>query len=159
MKRGPRRTDLGSRRWRHGVWHPVLILALLGSLAGGAMAACPPGPTDGRILRQDELQLAWRPTSKGNPIEPAAIVQGRHFAVEVQLCEGLAVAGATLERVDAGMPEHRHGMNYRPRISSLGEGRYRAEGMMFHMSGRWQLEFEVKSAKGVSRLFDDVRIH
>lgn len=158
MNRGWRRTDLESRRWRHGAWRPALLLALLGSLAAGALAACPPGPADGRIVRRDELQLAWRPVFKGGPIEPAAIVQGRHFAVEVQLCEGPAVAGARLDRVDASMPDHRHGMNYRPRLSPLGEGRYRAEGMMFHMSGRWQLEFEVTSTKGAMRLFDDIRI-
>ena len=81
----------------------------------------------------------------------------RHFVLEVQLCSA-AAATAHLAKVDASMPEHRHGMNYRPRIVALGGGRFRAEGMMFHMSGRWQLEFGVQSAKGSSRLFDDVRV-
>ncbi len=147
-----------SRRWRHAARRPTLFFALLGGVAASALAACPPHPDDGKTLRQDELQLAWRPVAASGPVEPAAIVQGRHFAVEVQLCEGAVPAGATLGRVDASMPEHRHGMNYRPRITALGNGRFRAEGMMFHMSGRWQLEFEVRSAKGTARLFDDVRI-
>ena len=46
-------------------------------------------------------------------------------------------------RVDATMLEHRHGMNYRPSVKSLGEGRWRAEGLLWHMSGRWELAIEV----------------
>lgn len=158
MKCEAQRTRLDSRRWRPGAWRPALLLSLLGSLAIGAMAACPPEPADGQALRQDGLQLAWRPLAGNGPVQPDVIVQGRHFGIEVQLCQGATAAAARLERLDASMPEHRHGMNYRPRIIALGDGRYRAEGLMFHMSGRWQLEFEVRSATGVTRLFDDVRI-
>ena len=45
--------------------------------------------------------------------------------------------------VDAWMPEHRHGMNYRPTVTRLAPGRWRAEGLMFHMPGRWELVFTV----------------
>ena len=138
--------------WRALVW------ALLNALALGAWAACPAVEADGARLNQDGLQLAWRPLLKGAPIAPAAIPMAQHFSIEVQLCAGATPSDAALARLDATMPEHRHGMNYRPRITALGEGRFRAEGMMFHMSGRWQLEFEVQSAKGSLRLFDDVRI-
>jgi hypothetical protein len=147
-----------SRCWRYGDGWPALLVSALVGVATNVLAACPPLPADGKALQQDGLQLAWRPVANGSPIQPAAIPQGRHFSVEVQLCQGAAPAGATLERLDASMPEHRHGMNYRPRITTLGDGRYRAEGMMFHMSGRWQLEFEVRSATGTTRLVDDVRI-
>jgi hypothetical protein len=46
--------------------------------------------------------------------------------------------------VDAQMPEHRHGMNYRPTVSATGNGRYVAEGLLFHMPSRWQLRFDVE---------------
>ncbi len=121
-------------------------------------AACPPLEADGARLDKDGVQLAWRPLLNGAPIAPGAIPMAQHFSIEVQLCAGATPSSASLARLDATMPEHRHGMNYRPRLTALGEGRFRAEGMMFHMSGRWQLEFEIESAKGSLRLFDDVRI-
>jgi hypothetical protein len=34
-----------------------------------------------------------------------------------------AAAPARVLRVDADMPEHRHGMNYRARVSPAGDGR------------------------------------
>jgi hypothetical protein len=46
-------------------------------------------------------------------------------------------------RVDADMPAHRHGMNYRTTVTALGDGRFRAEGLMFHMAGRWRLLFDL----------------
>jgi hypothetical protein len=46
--------------------------------------------------------------------------------------------------VSGGMPEHDHGMPTRPRITAeLGEGRYRLEGMRFHMNGNWEVVIEI----------------
>ncbi|MBK8761508.1 MAG: hypothetical protein IPM03_14020 [Sulfuritalea sp.] len=158
MKSYAKRYPLAGRRWRQGDGWSVLLLAIVGSVAASAFGACPPTVADGANLVRDGLQLAWRPVIGGSPIAATAIPMARHFAIEVQVCSGATPSGATLAGLDATMPEHRHGMNYRPRIVALGDGRFRAEGMMFHMSGRWQLEFEVQSAKGSSRLFDDVRV-
>jgi len=60
--------------------------------------------------------------------------------------------------VDAWMPEHRHGMNYKPSVVALGAGRYRADGLMFHMSGRWEFVFEVRTAGKIERLAHSVRL-
>jgi len=54
------------------------------------------------------------------------------------------------------MPEHRHGMNYRPTVATSGEGRYRAEGLLFHMPGRWQLLFDVERGGRTERLAADI---
>ena len=59
---------------------------------------------------------------------------------------------AELVAVDAQMPEHKHGMNYRPTIVSLGDGRYRVDGMVFHMPGRWELAFDVRAGEESERL-------
>jgi hypothetical protein len=158
MKTYAKRYPLAGWRWRPGDGWPALLLAIAGSMAASAFAACPPGVADGTSLVKDGLQLAWRPVIGDSPIAATAIPMARHFAIEVQLCSGATPFGAALVGLDATMPEHRHGMNYRPRIVGLGDGRFRAEGMMFHMSGRWQIEFEVQSGKGSSRLFDDVRV-
>jgi len=45
---------------------------------------------------------------------------------------------AELVAVEAQMPEQKRAMKYKPTIVSAGEGRYRAEGMVFDMPGRWE---------------------
>ena len=87
---------------------------------------------------------------------PPVIEIGRHFSVDTLVCGDGAVP--VLTRVDATMPEHRHGMNYRPTLAAKGGGRYVAEGLMFHMPGRWELSFDVESAGRRTRLATDVVI-
>ena len=85
---------------------------------------------------------------------PPAIELGRHFIVEAIVCaDGSPPA---LTRVDADMPEHRHGMNYRPSLKETGAGRYVAEGLLFHMAGRWRLLFDVEQAGRRTQLATDV---
>jgi hypothetical protein len=84
--------------------------------------------------------------------QPAPRV-GEHFALEFAVCP--APEGV---RVDATMPEHRHGMNYRPTVTAQGGGRYRAEGLMFHMAGRWELVFEVRAGGATERLAQSLRL-
>jgi hypothetical protein len=86
---------------------------------------------------------------------PPAIELGRHFAVEAVIC-GDGAAAPVLTRVDAQMPEHRHGMNYRPTLTAHGGGRYVAEGFLFHMPGRWELSFDLERAGARARLAADV---
>ncbi|MEO7244529.1 MAG: hypothetical protein ABIX12_05205, partial [Rubrivivax sp.] len=97
-------------------------------------AACPlPTPP----LQQGGIQVAWK-------VHGAPIVVGQPFTLDVQLCP----TDAVLVRVDATMPEHRHGMNYRPSLAPLGDGRWRAEGLLFHMPGRWALQLDVRPPTG-----------
>ena len=145
-----------SRRWRYGEnLRGALVALALGVIASGVQAACPPDATDGAVLKVGELVLAYRPVLAG---KPSRIPMARHFTLEVQLCDTAGISAARLQKADATMPEHRHGMNYRPRITPLGDGRFRVEGMMFHMAGHWQLVFEVQAGKGTTRLTDDVQI-
>ena len=60
-------------------------------------------------------------------------------------------------RIDARMPEHGHGMNYRPSLQARGPGRWRAEGLMLHMAGRWELSFELRRGDQVDRLTRDIQ--
>jgi hypothetical protein len=99
-----------------------------------------------RVMRSAAHAVAWRS-------EPPVIPLGAHFVLELAVC-------GTIETitVDAEMPAHRHGMNYRPGLSSLGEGRYRAEGLLFHMPGHWRLIVEVRAGGKVDRLTDDLMV-
>ena len=94
-----------------------------------------------------QAQVAWK-------VEGARMAVGKHFAMEVLVCP----ADAMLARVDATMPEHKHGMNYRPSLKALGDGRWRVEGMMFHMPGRWELRLEVQAAGRTEALVDSIQL-
>ncbi len=75
-------------------------------------------------------------------LTPAPLPLNAPFAVEFTIC---AKDGAALgaSKLDAWMPAHRHGMNYRPSVTTLGPGRIRAEGLLFHMPGRWEFLFDI----------------
>ena len=84
---------------------------------------------------------------------PAPLKVGQHFALEFAVCPAPESV-----RVDASMPEHRHGMNYRPTVTGSGEGPYRAEGLMLHMAGKWELVFEVRAKDAVERVVQTIRL-
>jgi hypothetical protein len=149
-----------SRRSRHGDSVSCALVTLaFGVMAGMANAACPPEDSDGTVIRKGDLVLAYRPLLKSDPGPKAhRIPMAKHFALEVQLCDKSAVSAARLQKADATMPDHRHGMNYRPVITPLGAGRFRVEGMMFHMAGRWELAFEAQAGNEVTRFTHDVQI-
>ena len=53
--------------------------------------------------------------------------------------------------VDAQMPEHAHGMNVAPTIILEKSGMCRAEGMLFHMSGRWEVDVDIDDGTTIER--------
>ena len=125
---------------------PALAMALwLASVAATpAQATCGASlPAGQRLLAEDGgLQVAFAP-------RPAPLALGRHFALDIVVC---APAGQPLPAtlaVDADMPAHRHGMNYRASVTALGDGRFRADGLMFHMAGRWRLLFDLPASDGM----------
>jgi hypothetical protein len=64
----------------------------------------------------------------------------------------------TAVRVDADMPAHRHGMNYRATVTPLVDGRFTAQGLMFHMPGRWRFIFDLATPAGTQRLTHEVEL-
>jgi cytochrome c peroxidase len=49
-------------------------------------------------------------------------------------------------------------MNYAPTLKPLGPGRWRAEGLMLHMPGRWEFVFEVRAAGVTDRLANTISL-
>ncbi len=47
-----------------------------------------------------------------------------------------------LENFDATMPQHRHGMITKSRITKVSESEYLVEGVKLHMPGEWQLNMQ-----------------
>ena len=127
-------------RWRLSGAALAAALALV--LAAGQAVACdrPQGWTGATKIAGERWTAWWRS-------EPAAIPVGAHFSVRFQLC------GPPVDRVKVRgwMPDHRHGMNYRPGVTLNGLSGT-AEGLMFHMPGRWQLILDVRGKAGRERL-------
>jgi hypothetical protein len=137
----------------------VRALVTLGVAAVLAMLAL---PTIGRAAPSCEAPRGFAPTGRLESAEtvvlyrtlPASIEVGQHFAVEAVVCPAPREPGGL--RVDARMPEHRHGMNYRARVVEKGDGLYLAEGLLFHMPGLWQLMFDVERGGRTERLMTDI---
>lgn len=123
---------------------PAAALALLATLAGAAaQASCGDNlPAAHRLLAEaDGWQVVFAP-------QPAPLPLGRHFALDIVVCAPAGQPLPAMLAVDADMPAHRHGMNYRATVSALGDGRFRADGLMFHMAGRWRISIDLPGAAG-----------
>jgi hypothetical protein len=123
--------------------------ALTAALACGAFAGIAPAcelPPGTRVESQ-RLALSYQTI-------PRNIAVGEQFVLEFSACAkaGTALSGGV--KLDAHMPEHRHGMNYRTSVKPMGAGRFRSEGWLFHMPGRWEFIFDL----GGERLTHSVRI-
>ena len=122
-----------------------LAVALSAVSVCGVAAGCelPPGVR----LQTERIEISYR-------TNPANIEVGKPFVVELAACPKKGAGISERVRLDAHMPEHRHGMNYRVKVIPLAYGRYRSEGWLFHMPGRWEFVFEL----GPERLTHSVRI-
>lgn len=103
----------------------ILYLFSLPLLACGFENGERVSPVDGALLHY---------RIKSPPLRVA-----RHFSMQFQLCRGetvIVIEGFTL---DALMPAHGHGMNYKASIDWLDNGLVEAGGLLFHMPGQWRV--------------------
>jgi hypothetical protein len=130
------------------------VKALLGVAAAAALAvhAAPDAWACGEMLRGTTDRIANARYEIVFAAVPAPIEPGKHFSLDIAVCPRGGALPALSLRVDAVMPEHRHGMNYRPVVVAQGGGVYRADGLMFHMPGRWDLLFDLATSAGTERL-------
>ena len=121
---------------------------LIGALAAGFVLVTPAAADcelpAGRRLDSGRLALSYRTV-------PAKIAAGEQFEVFFAICPKPGFNPGGRIKVDATMPEHRHGMNYLPSVAPTAEG-YRSEGWMFHMPGLWEISFEVEGERLADRL-------
>lgn len=120
--------------------------------ANAAWASCPLdlGRGTGLVIFSDHYMIAFRP-------EPLRIEVGEPFALLFNVCTRSGRAGE-LVAVDAQMPDHKHGMNYHPSIVPKGDGRFRVEGLVFHMAGHWEISIDVRAGEEIERLTHDYYI-
>ena len=77
---------------------------------------------------------------------PDPIPDNHSFTLDVwvrDIREGSEPRDDVAIEVDAAMPEHGHGMNRLPRVAVEEDGRFRVSGMLFHMTGNWELYVDV----------------
>ena len=101
-----------------------------------------------RVVTSPRHQIAFA-------MQPAPAV-GRHFGIDLEVCPRGEASLPLALRVDADMPAHRHGMNYRPTVRQLDPGHYRAEGLLFHMAGRWRLMFDLSVDGRLDRITHEI---
>jgi hypothetical protein len=111
----------------------ALVLALL--LACNPAWACGEVPAQARVVEGVQFRLVVLAV-------PAAIPLNAPFALDIRLCNARMAELPRLSAVDAWMPAHRHGMNYKPTLTKLDWGHYRAEGLLLHMPGEWEFVFD-----------------
>jgi hypothetical protein len=89
---------------------------------------------------------AWIATIESD--QPLRVGRMQSVRLSVVSSSGEPVDGAAIT-VGGGMPEHRHGLPTRPRVTrGLGNGTYLVEGVRFNMGGWWELKFYVATEAG-----------
>lgn len=129
-----------------------ICMALVATLAATPAAAQTCADLSGAAqVESERYVLAYR-------TKPDKIAVGQHFSMDLIVCAKGGQPAPENLRVDAHMPEHRHGMNYRTTVKGADGGRFLAEGFMFHMPGRWEFVFEVRSGGKTDRVTRSVTL-
>jgi hypothetical protein len=131
---------------------PGAILAL--AFAAQALA-CVPAPQLG-----EQIAL-FSKASLGVPpllfrLDPEAPAIGSLVRLHLRWCDPSEPAIQAQIRVDASMPAHGHGMNYRPPMVELSEGHATVDGIVFHMPGTWRLQFVLRHGERTLRAHAEI---
>ena len=129
------------------------LVVSLGPLVVAHAVFAAPAPV-GRSTSWGSFYVAY--TTSPSPI-PLGEVFGLTVTVSDSGDHSKGVPDSTIA-VDALMPAHRHGMNLRPRITAIGDGRFTVDGMLFHMPGPWQILIDVTRDGVTERAVFDVTV-
>ncbi len=145
---------------RNGYWTigrtvlAVAVLAAAMSLAACSHAMTMIHGTGAKRPAVNEFGLGPRTSAAGRyvaTLEPAEPLRPRRMhtvRVTVRDTDGRAVDAARIS-IDGGMPQHRHGLPTRPRVTrSLGAGSYEIEGVRFNMGGWWEFRVAIAGDGG-----------
>jgi len=121
------------------------------SVASSSVAdKCTADQTTNSVQLNGERYSAW--------LEPVdAIEVSKPTSITVTLCGD--IEGVTGIELDASMPAHGHGTNYKPDISSLetssSQAQYQVDGLVMHMPGNWRWEMRVHESDGSDTLMKE----
>ncbi|MSR28345.1 MAG: hypothetical protein EXS03_02065 [Phycisphaerales bacterium] len=103
-------------------------------------------------------RIEWRLLRDSDPIQlPEA---RKRFTIELKIASTRTPADVPFAvGVDAHMPEHHHGMNVAPTVIRRSDGSLRAEGMLFHMSGKWEVDVDIDDGTTIERTQWDIGMY
>ncbi len=125
----------------------LFVIALLAPPA----LACPSADQGFHRLASADAEVAYR-------WDPPELQIGRFFTAEVVACRAPSGEPVGEIRIDATMPAHGHGMNYRPAVTRAAPGRYKFTGLMLHMPGTWRLTIDLVQGAKRTRLTHDISL-
>jgi hypothetical protein len=130
-----------------------VALAILALAVGPApaSAACPAVQEGFRRLAMPQAEIAYR-------WEPARLKVGQFFSAVVVVCRTAERRPVRAVAVEATMPAHGHGMNYRPAATRTGPQSFRVTGLMLHMPGKWRMTFDLVQGDKRTRLTEEVSL-
>ena len=130
----------------------TLLSAALASIALAPQAsACPTTEQGFHRLASPDAEVAYR-------WEPAELKVGQFFTAEVVACRAPGADPVREISIDATMPAHGHGMNYRPAAARAAPGHYRFTGLMLHMPGKWRMTIDLVQGAKRTRLTHEVNL-
>jgi len=74
---------------------------------------------------------------------PSPLHVAQHFSMQFRACQSDQPVALERLKVDALMPSHGHGMNYKTSVQVQPDGTVNASGLMFHMPGEWQIKIDL----------------
>jgi hypothetical protein len=128
----------------------VSIIVIAAGLAAYSFFGPPPSGTDlsrTRATANGLYIVSIKPEKE--PFDRSVL---HSWIVNVTDKNGKPITGASIA-VSGGMPAHGHGLPTEPQMTAeLGEGKYRIDGVRFHMFGWWELSFKIKAEQGEDRI-------
>jgi hypothetical protein len=127
----------------------ALIFVFASAFAAQARADCPLdlGHGTGWVVFSDHFMIAFRP-------DPMRIEAGQPFALLLNVCtrsgNPAELLGVEAQLEDQGRPKAA------PTLTSAGEGRYRADGLLLDAPGRWELDLDVRAGPDSERLTHEI---
>ena len=134
----------------------LAIVALLASCVAENAGAGPKPWEGGTALASNDG--AWKVVYK---VENGPVKRGEPFTIDAWVFGADAPETPRADvslAVDAAMPQHGHGMNRVPHTEGPKAGRFRIDGLLFHMPGKWELYFDVARGALVERAQADVEV-
>ena len=127
----------------------ILALGLASACSAGA-GVRPPQDAAEYATQRSSAQGSFRVSYSTDA--PVPVGRLHAWTLHVAHADGTPVTDAAIA-VGGDMPEHRHGLPTRPRVTRhLGNGDYLLEGVKFQMGGWWVMDFDITSGGRTERV-------
>lgn len=127
------------------------VALLIAGLLSAPSFACPSSEQGFRRLSTADAEVAYR-------WDPADLRVGQFFSAEIVACRAANAEPVREIKIDATMPAHGHGMNYRPASHLIAPGHYKFTGLMLHMPGTWRIAVDLVGGAKRTRLTHEVSL-